>query len=201
MAKLTAEQRNALPASDFVFPADRRFPIHDRAHAMNALARAAGKPEEAKVRAAVKARFPGIKAKKQIRKALAEQVAKREFGVVVPLWKDDSKQIVYGVVLSPGVTDSQGDVSTAEDIEKAAHQFLVAYRKHDVQHAEQLAGVETVESFIAPDDMTIAGEQVVKGAWVMATHVSDPDVWQRVQKGEITGYSIGGSGVRTPIAA
>ena len=197
MAKLTSKQRDALPASDFVFPADRRFPIHDRAHAVDALARAAGKPEESKVRAAVKARYPGIKVKKMMRElALAKT---QDVAITVPLWKDDSKQIVYGVVMTPGLRDSQGDVCSAEDIEKAAHQFLVAYRKHDVQHSEVLAGVETVESFIAPADMEIAGERVLKGSWVMATHVSDPQVWERVRKGEITGYSIGGSGERVPL--
>lgn len=119
-----------------------------------------------------------------------------QFETTVPLFKDDARQLVYGVVLTPGVRDSQGDVISAEDIEKAAHRFLVEYRKHDVQHSEALAGVETVESFIAPQDLMIAGQPVLKGSWVMATHVSDADVWSRVHKGEITGYSIGGSGER-----
>jgi hypothetical protein len=57
MAKLTAAARNALPASDFVFPGRRAYPIHDRAHAVDALARAAGKPEEAAVRSAVCKRY------------------------------------------------------------------------------------------------------------------------------------------------
>lgn len=124
-----------------------------------------------------------------------------------PLWKDDAKRIVYGVVMSPGLRDSQGDISDAADIEKAAHRFLTDYRKHDVQHAEVTTtfdGVpiaETVESFIAPQTMDIAGERVVKGAWVLATHITDDDAWNRVQKGEITGYSIGGSGVRIPETA
>lgn len=61
MAKLTSATRNALPASAFVFPETRRYPIHDQAHARDALARSSGKPEEAAVRAAVRRRFPGIK--------------------------------------------------------------------------------------------------------------------------------------------
>ena len=36
------------------------YPIPDASHARNALARASGKPVEAKVRAKVKAKFPGI---------------------------------------------------------------------------------------------------------------------------------------------
>lgn len=40
MAKLTAAQRNALPASKFAGP-DRSYPIPDASHAANAKARAA----------------------------------------------------------------------------------------------------------------------------------------------------------------
>jgi len=42
MAKLTTKQRNALPASAFADPANRAYPIHDKAHADDALARLEG---------------------------------------------------------------------------------------------------------------------------------------------------------------
>ncbi|MDE1866716.1 MAG: hypothetical protein KGI08_03270 [Thaumarchaeota archaeon] len=59
--KLTTTSRNNLPKGSFVFPGTRRYPIPDENHARNALARSSGKPEEAQVRAAVHAKFPGIK--------------------------------------------------------------------------------------------------------------------------------------------
>jgi hypothetical protein len=59
-AALTSKRRNDLPARDFVFPGDRRYPIHDEAHARNALARSSGKPEEAQVRRAVCRRYPDM---------------------------------------------------------------------------------------------------------------------------------------------
>ena len=37
MAKLSARERDALPASAFVFPDTREFPIPDRSHAYDAL--------------------------------------------------------------------------------------------------------------------------------------------------------------------
>ena len=61
MAVLNAKQRNSLPSTSFVFPETRRYPIHDAAHARDALARSSGKPEEAAVRAAVKKRYPAMK--------------------------------------------------------------------------------------------------------------------------------------------
>lgn len=62
MAKLTAATRNALPASSFVFPGSRKFPIEDASHARNALSRAGAKggAVQAKVRAAVKRKYPSI---------------------------------------------------------------------------------------------------------------------------------------------
>ena len=60
MAKLTVAVRKRLPSTAFVFPKTRKFPIHDRAHARDALARAshAGPAIFAVVRAAVHRRFP-----------------------------------------------------------------------------------------------------------------------------------------------
>jgi hypothetical protein len=61
--ELTAKSRDALPSGDFVFPEERKYPIHDESHARNALSRVAqhGTAEEkAKVKAAVDAKFPEI---------------------------------------------------------------------------------------------------------------------------------------------
>lgn len=58
LATLTSAARDALPASAFVFPKKRAYPIHDKSHAANALARSKGKPEHAAVAAAVRRRYP-----------------------------------------------------------------------------------------------------------------------------------------------
>jgi hypothetical protein len=62
MAKLTGAVRKGLPSTAFVFPKTRKYPIHDRAHARDALARAfhAGPATLAIVRAAVRRRFPTV---------------------------------------------------------------------------------------------------------------------------------------------
>lgn len=58
MAKLSSKEREALPASAFVYPDTREFPIPDRSHAYDAL-RMAGKAPDggAKVREEVCKRF------------------------------------------------------------------------------------------------------------------------------------------------
>jgi hypothetical protein len=64
MAKdLSTKQRKRLGKKQFALPGKRKYPIPDKAHARNALARVAqnGTPaEQKKVKAAVKKRFPSI---------------------------------------------------------------------------------------------------------------------------------------------
>ena len=60
--KLSSKERNSLPSDDFALPG-RRYPIQDRSHGANALARVSqhGSPEEkAKVRAKVHRKYPDM---------------------------------------------------------------------------------------------------------------------------------------------
>jgi hypothetical protein len=63
MAKLSTSARKALPAKSFAEPDKRKYPIENEAHARNALSRVSqsGTPtEKAKVKAAVKKKYPSI---------------------------------------------------------------------------------------------------------------------------------------------
>ena len=63
MAKLSSAARKAIPTKSFAESDKRKYPIENEAHARNALARVAqsGTPaEKAKVKAAVKKRYPSI---------------------------------------------------------------------------------------------------------------------------------------------
>lgn len=103
---------------------------------------------------------------------------------------------VTGIVYEPMVEDTQGNYMTEEEIAKAAHWFMKNQGSVDIQHCFQKAdGVEVVESFVAKCDMEIDGEPVKKGTWLMTAEVTDQDVWDSIQKGDITGFSMGGVGV------
>ena len=68
MAKLTGKSRRRMSSSSFALPGKRKYPINDKAHARNALARVAqhGTPAEKKrVRAAVHRKYPSIGSKKR----------------------------------------------------------------------------------------------------------------------------------------
>jgi len=63
MAKLTGPQRRRLPNSAFAQPAQRKYPINDRSHARNALARVSQHgttAEKRKIRRKVAERYPSI---------------------------------------------------------------------------------------------------------------------------------------------
>jgi len=71
--RLTAKARQSLPSSDFALPGRGKgpkgagsgsYPIPDRSHAQNALARSSGKPVAAEVRRKVEAKYPGLVQKK-----------------------------------------------------------------------------------------------------------------------------------------
>lgn len=56
MAKLTSEERNRLPSSDFAL-SGRRFPMPDKNHAVNAKARATQEVKRGKLSAASAAKI------------------------------------------------------------------------------------------------------------------------------------------------
>ena len=63
MAELTSKKRKSLPKQSFAEPGKRKYPIHDKAHARNALSRVAqhgSAAEKKQVRAAVHRRYPSI---------------------------------------------------------------------------------------------------------------------------------------------
>jgi hypothetical protein len=127
-----------------------------------------------------------------------------DWSTEVPILKTDTaKRLVYGVVLEPGDpkhTDAQKDWLKSEEIEPAAHDYLKRYyagkAAMGLQHERLASDTIPVESYIAPADFTLGQKQVKKGSWVMVTYVGNDATWEKVTKGQITGYSIGGRGER-----
>lgn len=114
----------------------------------------------------------------------------------IPILKaDEERRIIYGPVLIPDEVDAQGDVITADAIEKAAHDYLERYNlssRTGYMHRVFSKDLRVVESFIAPQDLTFGDRVMPKGTWILGMHVVDDDAWKRVRSGEIRGFSIGG---------
>jgi hypothetical protein len=110
---------------------------------------------------------------------------------------DDDKRMVYGVFLYPEEADHDGDVISADDIEKVAHGFMADYRTIDEMHKDVIEA-DIVESALAwKDGLEIYGEKKVKkGTWFGAVKVHDEKVWDKVKSGLYKGFSVRISGVR-----
>ena len=108
---------------------------------------------------------------------------------------DTEHHFVTGIVYEPLTEDAHGNFMTEEEITKAAYWYAKNNGSVDLQHSfEKLEKAAVVESWVAKADFECNGETVKKGTWLMTVEVTDEDVWDAVQKGEITGFSMGGVG-------
>ena len=125
------------------------------------------------------------------------------------LQKNDDKQLVTGPILIPEVFDLQKDIISAEEIEKAIHNYMIklAFRD-DVEFLESLGlskksergfmhvefnrKIAFVEMYLAPVDFVMNGREITKGTAIGTAKVFDAEVWSLVKADKITGFSIGG---------
>lgn len=108
---------------------------------------------------------------------------------------DHENHYVTGIVYEPMTEDSHGDYMEEAEIIKAAYYFAKNGDQVDLQHSfEPLKGAAVVENWVAKADFKIGDEEIRKGTWLMTVEVTDTDVWDRIEKGEITGFSMGGVG-------
>lgn len=108
---------------------------------------------------------------------------------------DDASHYITGIVYEPLAEDAHGNFMTEPEIRKAAYWFAKNGDSVDLQHSfEKAEGLSVVENYVAPCDMTIGETPVVKGAWIITVECANDEVWQAVQKGELTGFSMGGVG-------
>lgn len=128
-----------------------------------------------------------------LKKAEDGQAAFTTYGRIVKA--DADNHYVTGIVYEPMEEDSHGNFMTEEEITKAAYWFAKNGDKVDLQHSfEPLDGATVVENWIAKADFEIDGEAIQKGTWLMTVEVADESVWEGIEKGEITGFSMGGLG-------
>lgn len=111
--------------------------------------------------------------------------------------KDVEKQIVYGIVFEPDFIDTDDEYIEKDDIEDAAHDYLIKLRREKgtrtkLSHTMSIDDkTDVVESYIQPIDMEVDGEMIKKGSWVVAMKIHDKELWDETQ-GKLVGYSAGG---------
>lgn len=128
-----------------------------------------------------------------ITKAEKGEVNFTTFGRILKV--DNENHYITGIVYEPMVEDSHGNFMTEEEITKAAYWFAKNGDKVDIQHSfEELSNATVVENWVTKSDENIEGQEIKKGTWLLTVEISDPEIWDKVQKGEITGFSMGGVG-------
>jgi len=136
----------------------------------------------------------------------AEKVTKSEDTERVAIYKTDhKKQLIFGTFLEPLKVDSQGDFEFAEEIQKAVHDYMINSRKVGVGHKGGAISAEPVQLYQAESDFWFDGtphdekHRVLKHSGVAVIKVYDKDVFARVEKGELNGFSIQGWGTRRKV--
>lgn len=135
------------------------------------------------------------------------KLSKQEEGQV-QLKIDQEHRIVSGPALIPEqlIYRNQGGREfyikySKETIEKMALTFFKNHRNTEgnVEHAIPVNGITFFESYLLNKDRGISPkefENLPDGTWVLSAKVENDEVWDLVQSGELTGFSIDIAGVR-----
>jgi hypothetical protein len=107
---------------------------------------------------------------------------------------------VLAPVLVPEEVDLEGDIISAEEIERAAYDFMEAFQQVGLMHDRMLTDkdVVLVESYISRVKMNIDGHEIKPGTWLAGFRIHNPRIRLAIVEGKLTGVSIGGKGIRTP---
>jgi len=97
------------------------------------------------------------------------------------------ERIAFAEVIIPDTPNVYGDFHTKQSVKDFAYGFMMAGFGIDQEHdnLDVSDRVYVVESFIVrPGD-----PDFIEGAWVVAVHVNDDELWQQILDGDINGFS------------
>ena len=112
---------------------------------------------------------------------------------------DSDKRQVFGffsVVEHNGipVVDSQGDVISATDIEKAIYKYVKVSRMGDDRHDGRCKAVLIESMFFSKEKQEMLGIDLGFVGWWGGFEVLDEVMWTKIKTGEYQSFSIGGQG-------
>lgn len=129
----------------------------------------------------------------EVKKLIQQALEKR-----IPLVKTKEERYVLGIVLEPETVDAQKDIYSAAEIRCAAHGFMENFARIGLMHRAFVGDdVKILESYLAPVTFDLDGTRIKKGTWLLAVRIISNDLWNKVKRGELSGFSIGGSAARS----
>lgn len=138
-------------------------------------------------------------------KSLIKSAVTPKVAIIKSVEETNEHRRALFVAMEPEVEDAHGDITSAEEIEKACHDFNKHCGIANLFHVVETQSVDIQESFIAMNDMQMdSGREITKGTWLMWMHFpkDNPEsdvIWDLVKSGDINGISIGGRGIKTEI--
>ena len=112
---------------------------------------------------------------------------------------DEAEHIAGGVVYFSYKTDSQEDWTTPSEVWKALKRFMLKKKKIKVMHQGKEREIPIIENYFVEEGHhkgSMSPENLlVKGDWWLAVYLGDKenkDIWERVLKKELTGFSMAG---------
>lgn len=120
-------------------------------------------------------------------------------------FQDDEKRVIYSVAMRPNMLIPRKDINGepamvfySEETVNDLQQNFFKNNSHNgatINHDKNVRkDMYAFESWIVQDPekdkATSLGLDVKKGDWVMAQKVDNPEVWEDIKKGKLTGFSI-----------
>jgi hypothetical protein len=149
----------------------------------------------------------GVKAvvgKKKVKRSNDQFIIKGQFSIIE---RDEKKKIVTGIVADPVNVDCYGYSIDREDIEQAAIEYMERYVHTGIDHEKDGDGypvlydevIIVVENWIARTPGNMNGVDYPEGAWLQSHKILDDEIWGRIERKELTGFSFEAACTKVPI--
>lgn len=120
---------------------------------------------------------------------------------------EDPEKVVrmFGIVMKPEVPDCEGDVTSAEEIERACFEFMKEFQTIGFMHKKDVSDrVKLIQNVVAPADFDFplpdgGTKKILKGTWYQELFSDDAEIASKVRKKQLNGLSIGGFARREPV--
>ena len=118
--------------------------------------------------------------------------------------------IVHGIAAVSTVggkpyVDAQGDHIPTNELVRVAHEFVSSSRVGGIMHMRHADGsVVKAGKVVSSVVLTNALQKAMNidlgfEPWIVGMQIDDPDVAKAIKSGQLSGFSIAGKGLRTPV--
>ncbi|PHO09772.1 hypothetical protein CPG37_07080 [Malaciobacter canalis] len=110
---------------------------------------------------------------------------------------DEELGVVYGIVYAPASVDTDGDYTNADEILKAAYDFMKNKNTGNVDkdHTFEIEKAYVAESWILKENDAIFPDEPI-GSWAVAIKLEDEELKKAVKDGDIAGISMAGTATK-----